>query len=425
MAQRITPITLLLWGSLALFPASALAQVNKTSACFRLNSTNEAKIIPSTLLNKEAALQALPAGSTASLFVGKSASTDPQLCYGPFDSLQSAAVFAVSWVDGQPLLSLNLRVSGFSFAAYTSTPDKKGEAKLGEAQSFSVSTAAFANSLREAFDRKEIHVGIIAPAKSYAFSAPDAFMPAFEEDTLTLTRDQNVLSLGQENFCEESTGCLFWERVLLGETPTLAYIPSGHVIFPEQAINAPDGSWKLYARARGTVSFIPNHQSSVNNPQATANSAPAVIVSLWALGVGKEGFDSLGYVEILGASPENIAINFTPEGVSLQSNEANAKPTALALDTKRYKTVDAAPLTTNDNITTNQSAETPIVKPAAKPATKSVKPSVKYYSVKNGDSLWSISNKFGVSVESLRKANKLSKKAILQPGQKLVVPGKR
>lgn len=427
MAQTNTANALFLWGALLLAPASALAQVNNTSsaACFRLTSTNEAKITPGALLTKEAALQALPAGSKASLFVGKSASSEQQLCYGPFDSLQDAAVFAVSWVDGQPLLSLNLRVSGFSFSAYVSAPDKKGEAKLGAAQSFSVATAAFANSLQVAFDRKEIHVGVVAPAKSYAFSAPDAFMPAYEEDTLEVKRDQNLLSLGQENFCEESTGCLFWEKVLIGESSTLAYIPSGHVIFPEQAIASPDGSWKLFARARGTVAFVPNYHSSVNNPQPTADSAPSVVVSLWALGTGKEGFDSLGYVEVPGASPENIAVNFTPEGVSLQANEANTKAVALALDTKRYKTVDAsnAPALVADAAANPAAANSALsVKPVAKPAAK---PTVKYYSVRTGDSLWSISNKFGVSIESLQKANRLSKKAVLQPGQKLVIPGKK
>jgi LysM repeat protein len=422
MAQKITVSTLLLWSAFALAPASVLAQINTTSAaCFRLTSTNETKIVPNTLLTKGAALQALPVGSKASLFVGKSTASEPQLCYGPFDSLQDAAVFAVVWTDGQPLRSLNIRVAGFSFSWYVSAPDKKGEAKLGAAQSFSVATAAFANSLQEVFDRQEIHVGVVAPTKSYAFSAPDASMPAFEEDTIELKRDQNLLSLGQENFCEESVGCLFWDKVLVGESPTLAYVPSGHVLFPEKAIPSPDGSWNLYARARGTVAFVPNHHSSVNNPQPTADSSPAVIISLWALGIGKEGFDSLGYVEVPGSSPEGIAINFTPEGVSFQSSEAGAKPVSLALDTSRYKTVDASNTPSLAENTTNQTPTPPVAKPAAKPA----KATVKYYSVRTGDSLWSISNKFGVSVEALRKTNKLSKKAVLQPGQKLAIPGKR
>ncbi len=43
------------------------------------------------------------------------------------------------------------------------------------------------------------------------------------------------------------------------------------------------------------------------------------------------------------------------------------------------------------------------------------------YEVKEGDSLWTISRRFNVSVADLRKWNRLSGKRYLQPGQKLVV----
>ena len=44
-----------------------------------------------------------------------------------------------------------------------------------------------------------------------------------------------------------------------------------------------------------------------------------------------------------------------------------------------------------------------------------------HYEVKQGDSLWTISRRFNVSVADLKKWNRLSGKRYLQPGQKLVV----
>lgn len=45
-----------------------------------------------------------------------------------------------------------------------------------------------------------------------------------------------------------------------------------------------------------------------------------------------------------------------------------------------------------------------------------------YYTVKSGDSLWSISKKFGVSVDELKNANNLSSN-LLSVGQNLIIPG--
>lgn len=47
-----------------------------------------------------------------------------------------------------------------------------------------------------------------------------------------------------------------------------------------------------------------------------------------------------------------------------------------------------------------------------------------YYTVKSGDSLWSISRKFGVSVNELKKVNNLSSN-LLSIGQNLIIPGKK
>lgn len=43
--------------------------------------------------------------------------------------------------------------------------------------------------------------------------------------------------------------------------------------------------------------------------------------------------------------------------------------------------------------------------------------------VKSGDSLFAIAKRYGVTIEALRTANKLTTKSVIQPGQKLVVPG--
>ncbi len=47
-----------------------------------------------------------------------------------------------------------------------------------------------------------------------------------------------------------------------------------------------------------------------------------------------------------------------------------------------------------------------------------------YYTVKSGDSLWSISRKFGVTVNELKKVNNLSSN-LLSIGQNLIIPGKK
>ena len=45
------------------------------------------------------------------------------------------------------------------------------------------------------------------------------------------------------------------------------------------------------------------------------------------------------------------------------------------------------------------------------------------YTVKSGDSLWSIANKNKLSYQELALANNLKSNAALQPGQKLIIPG--
>ncbi len=45
------------------------------------------------------------------------------------------------------------------------------------------------------------------------------------------------------------------------------------------------------------------------------------------------------------------------------------------------------------------------------------------YTVRRGDTLWDIAHSFGVSVDRLRAANGLSRRALIRPGQRLVIPG--
>ena len=51
----------------------------------------------------------------------------------------------------------------------------------------------------------------------------------------------------------------------------------------------------------------------------------------------------------------------------------------------------------------------------------STTPSSEYYTVKSGDSLWSIAKKYGISVDELKAANNLTSN-VLQIGQKLNIP---
>src|SRR5512140_3299584 len=50
-------------------------------------------------------------------------------------------------------------------------------------------------------------------------------------------------------------------------------------------------------------------------------------------------------------------------------------------------------------------------------------PSGPVYIVQPGDSLWSISQRFGVSIDDLRLANSMSETTVLKIGDRLVIPG--
>jgi LysM repeat protein len=57
-----------------------------------------------------------------------------------------------------------------------------------------------------------------------------------------------------------------------------------------------------------------------------------------------------------------------------------------------------------------------------KPATVAKKPPKKrYYTVRPGDTLYNIGRKYGITVKKMRELNKLSDRAVIHPGQKLIV----
>jgi len=62
--------------------------------------------------------------------------------------------------------------------------------------------------------------------------------------------------------------------------------------------------------------------------------------------------------------------------------------------------------------------KTEVVKPA-KVAKKTTKK--RYYTVRRGDTLYEISRRYGLTVKKIRILNKLSDKAVIHPGQKLLV----
>jgi LysM repeat protein len=61
---------------------------------------------------------------------------------------------------------------------------------------------------------------------------------------------------------------------------------------------------------------------------------------------------------------------------------------------------------------------TQVVKPAA--VVKKT-PKKRYYTVRPGDTLYNIARKYGVTVKKIRALNKLSDRAVIHPGQKLIV----
>ena len=48
----------------------------------------------------------------------------------------------------------------------------------------------------------------------------------------------------------------------------------------------------------------------------------------------------------------------------------------------------------------------------------------KYYTIKNGDNLWTLANKYGTTVEAIKKLNGFGNKIVLHTGDKIKMPTK-
>ena len=117
-------------------------------------------------------------------------------------------------------------------------------------------------------------------------------------------------------------------------------------------------------------------------------------------------------------TPDATLPTTAPAAVSFDSGAASPQPVDLGTPSVNY--VPASP--------SGYAAPTRPGSPAAAAispatATSDVAP-VSTYTVGKGDSLWSIAKKNHLSVSELAKANNLGTGAALQPGKKLIVPGK-
>ena len=70
---------------------------------------------------------------------------------------------------------------------------------------------------------------------------------------------------------------------------------------------------------------------------------------------------------------------------------------------------------------TPTSTSTPVVTPTPSPV---VTPTPQVYVVQQGDTLWSIAQRFKIDVESLVQLTELGDPTLLQPGQQLVITGR-
>ena len=118
------------------------------------------------------------------------------------------------------------------------------------------------------------------------------------------------------------------------------------------------------------------------------------------------------------------------EGISelvadLDNNRQATKPLMVRLDrlessfSKRIGEIDQQLNKLQIKLTNTRAKQ--VQKPAAKKPTpkKTVKQAVKTHVVKKGETLYSISRQYGLSVNQLMTYNKLSKGAVINPGQSL------
>ncbi len=121
-------------------------------------------------------------------------------------------------------------------------------------------------------------------------------------------------------------------------------------------------------------------------------------------------------------SSQPIALDASP--TSLASPTADLPRTAGAASTTAPAVVapslraTATPAPRPPTATPVRSATTP----APTPSGASASAAVRVYTVREGDSLYSLARTFGVTVQALMKANNLQETSILKVGQSLVIP---
>lgn len=111
----------------------------------------------------------------------------------------------------------------------------------------------------------------------------------------------------------------------------------------------------------------------------------------------------------------------SPGGGALPSSSAQAAASAGIVASPSAPVPSVAPTTpTPTTLPSAPGSAPPTGTPAPSPSA-SAAASQRTYKVKNGDTLWSISLKFGVTVSAIKKANNL-KTSTVHVGQVLVIP---
>lgn len=103
---------------------------------------------------------------------------------------------------------------------------------------------------------------------------------------------------------------------------------------------------------------------------------------------------------------------------SADSNRVGYSPAAVNPQPVTYTPVS----TSGHTVPTRPGSAAAVAVTPAKPV-ENIEP-VSTYTVERGDSFWSIAKKNNLSVNELAKANNLASSTVLQPGRKLIIPGK-
>jgi LysM repeat protein len=157
----------------------------------------------------------------------------------------------------------------------------------------------------------------------------------------------------------------------------------------------------------------------------------AALTTLAALGAAAT---VLGVMYVLGALPADVSV-WRPGQRSSQAAPAapgtTASPSALpaALVTPPAEPATVPPVATATAEPSPTVPPTPAPAPAssvpaptATPSAQPVTPALLVHVVSQGDTLFAIARRYGVTVDDLRRANNLGSSDVIVPGQRLVVP---